>query len=95
MSYFVYLFETNSCHLIKYFFHRLFQSGESSIKRVKVEQEIDQTAACDVDAGERAESNSMEAVAVAADVNELPKEMREMKIRGDGNDDNENSVKVS
>lgn len=95
MSYFVHLFETNFCRLIKCFFHRLFQSGDSSIKRVKVEQELDQTTVSDMDAGERAESNSMEAVAVAADVNELPKEMREMQIRGDGNDDNENSVKVS
>lgn len=88
MSYLVILFEAN---LISdwVFLHGLFQSGDSSIKRVKVEQEA---AACDVDAGGRADSNSMEVDAVAADVNELPKEMNEMKIRGDANDD---SVKVS
>lgn len=75
--------------------------GDSSIKRVKVEQEIDQRAACDVDTGERclrpqelpAESNSMEAVADTSDVHELPKEMNEMKIREEDNDDHENSVK--
>lgn len=63
-----------------------------------MEQEIDQTAACDVDTGERclraqelpAESNSMEAVADTSDIHELPKEMHEMKIREEDND----SVKV-
>ncbi|KAH6817869.1 shaggy-like protein kinase 32 [Perilla frutescens var. frutescens] len=73
--------------------------GDSSIKRVKVEQEIDQRAACDVDTGERclrnqelpAESNSMEVVADTSDVHELPKEMHEMKIREDESDDYENS----
>ncbi|XP_057780646.1 shaggy-related protein kinase theta isoform X2 [Salvia miltiorrhiza] len=58
--------------------------GDSGIKRVKVEQG-------DVDGELPAESNSTEAVAVASDVHELPKELHEMKIRGDGNDDHDNS----
>lgn len=56
--------------------------------------EQDHRATRDVDSELPAESNSMEAVAVASDVHELPKEMNEMKIRGDGNDDHDISVKV-
>ncbi|KAL1543498.1 Shaggy-related protein kinase theta [Salvia divinorum] len=65
--------------------------GDSSIKRVKVEREIDQRGACDVNGRLPAESNSMKGVAVASGAHELPKEMNEMRIRGDGNDDHDSS----
>ncbi|KAL1549898.1 Shaggy-related protein kinase theta [Salvia divinorum] len=67
--------------------------GDSNIKRVKVEQEIDQKGAYVVDRELLAESNSMEAFAVSSDVHELPKGMHELKIRGDGDDDQDISVK--
>ena len=76
-------------------------SGDSSIKRVKVEQEIDHSDACDMDtvepclrASEPAmETDSVGAVADASHEPELSKEMKEMKIREDGNDDHETSIK--
>ncbi|KAI3444599.1 hypothetical protein Pfo_001264 [Paulownia fortunei] len=75
--------------------------GDSSIKRVKVEQEIDQRVVCEVDTGEKClrapelhmESDSTGVVASTSDVHELPKEMHEMKIREDKTDDHEDIVK--
>ncbi|KAL2233929.1 shaggy-related protein kinase alpha [Sesamum indicum] len=71
--------------------------GDSSIKRVKVEQEIDQKVDCEVDTGEKCvrvpvvhmEAKSMGAVASTSDVHVLPKEMHEMKIREDKTDDHD------
>ncbi|PIN21998.1 Glycogen synthase kinase-3 [Handroanthus impetiginosus] len=76
--------------------------GDSGIKRVKVEQEIDQRGVCEMDIGEKSlrapephmeTSDSMGAVASTSDVHELPKEMHEMKIREDKTDDHEDNVK--
>lgn len=80
----------------------MLQIGDSSIKRVKVEQEIDNRDACDVDTIEPCliapeppmESDSMGVVENTSDVPELSKEMKEMKIREDETDDHETNVKV-
>ncbi|KAK4381176.1 Shaggy-related protein kinase theta [Sesamum angolense] len=75
--------------------------GDSSIKRVKVEQEIDQRVVCEVETGEKClrvpevhmEAKSMGALASTSDVHELPKEMHDMKIREDKIDDHDDMGK--
>ncbi|KAL3640925.1 hypothetical protein CASFOL_015893 [Castilleja foliolosa] len=70
--------------------------GDLSIKRVKVDQQIDHSVDyAPEDICFRAPkldmeiSNPIGAVAGTSDVHELPKEMNDMKIREDKTDDNE------
>jgi len=80
----------------------VLQGGDSSIKRVKVEHEIEQRAACDDDSGEKGfraseqpmGSESMDVDANMSDANELSKEMNGMKIDENKIDDHDTNVKV-
>ncbi|KAL6495464.1 Shaggy-related protein kinase theta [Orobanche gracilis] len=67
--------------------------GDSCIKRVKVEQEVDQSSVYEGETEVDMESNSVGAVASTSDVHELPKEMNEMKIRDEKTDEHEDVVK--
>ncbi|KAL6565923.1 Shaggy-related protein kinase theta [Orobanche hederae] len=76
--------------------------SDSSINKDKIEQELDQRDSYKVETGEKCskapkqlkESNSLETIASTSNVvNELPKEMHEMKIRYDKNDNREENVK--